>query len=134
MNILITGAKGMVGTALVNNLKNIRDNKNRTRPNISVENIYEYDLDSTPEELVTIFKALSDPIRLQIMNYVIKKPSTTQSLAQILSLSNSSVSRHLQILKEANLLKTKKSKKFVLYEPTELVTQLMPDFYQFFKN
>lgn len=51
MNILITGAKGMVGTALVNNLKNIRDNKNRTRPNISVENIYEYDLDSTPEEL-----------------------------------------------------------------------------------
>ncbi|ERJ79147.1 hypothetical protein HMPREF1557_00050 [Streptococcus sobrinus W1703] len=40
----------------------------------------------------------------------------------------------MQILKEANLLKTKKSKKFVLYEPTELVTQLMPDFYQFFKN
>ena len=51
MNILVTGAKGMVGTALVNNLKNIRDNKNRTRPNISVEDIYEYDLDSTPEEL-----------------------------------------------------------------------------------
>ena len=50
MNILITGAKGMVGTALVNNLKNIRDNKNRTRPNILIENIYEYDLNSTPEE------------------------------------------------------------------------------------
>ena len=32
MNILVTGAKGMVGTALVNNLKNIRDGKNRTRP------------------------------------------------------------------------------------------------------
>ena len=30
MNILVTGAKGMVGTALVNNLKNIRDGKNRT--------------------------------------------------------------------------------------------------------
>lgn len=41
----------MVGTALVNNLRNIRDNKNRTRPNISIEDIYEYDLDSTPEEL-----------------------------------------------------------------------------------
>ena len=51
MNILVTGAKGMVGTALVNNLKNIRDNKNRTRPNISIEEIYEYDIDSTPEEL-----------------------------------------------------------------------------------
>ena len=41
----------MVGTALVNNLKNIRDNKNRTRPGIKVDEIYEYDLDSTPEEL-----------------------------------------------------------------------------------
>lgn len=44
MNILVTGAKGMVGTALVNNLKNIRDGKNKTRPNIVVEEIYEYDL------------------------------------------------------------------------------------------
>ena len=53
MNILVTGAKGMVGTALVNNLKNIRDNKNRTRPNIQVDEIYEYDLDSTRDELDT---------------------------------------------------------------------------------
>jgi UDP-2-acetamido-2,6-beta-L-arabino-hexul-4-ose reductase len=51
MNILVTGAKGMVGTALVNNLKNIRDNKNRTRPGIVIDEIYEYDIDSTPEEL-----------------------------------------------------------------------------------
>lgn len=51
MNILVTGARGMVGTALVNNLKNIRDHKNRTRPNLHIENIYEYDLDSAREEL-----------------------------------------------------------------------------------
>ena len=51
MKILVTGAKGMVGTSLVNNLKNIRDNKNRTRPNILVEELYEYDLNSTQEEL-----------------------------------------------------------------------------------
>lgn len=51
MKILVTGAKGMVGTALVNNLKNIRDNKNRTRPNIHIEEIYEYDIDSTETEL-----------------------------------------------------------------------------------
>ena len=51
MNIFVTGAKGMVGTSLVNNLKNIRDNKNRTRPNIHIDEIYQYDLDSTPEEL-----------------------------------------------------------------------------------
>ena len=51
MNILVTGAKGMVGTALVANLKNIRDNKNRTRPDLQIGEIYEYDLDSTKEEL-----------------------------------------------------------------------------------
>lgn len=51
MNILVTGSKGMVGTSLINNLKNIRDNKNRTRPAIKVDEIYEYDIDSTPEEL-----------------------------------------------------------------------------------
>jgi UDP-2-acetamido-2,6-beta-L-arabino-hexul-4-ose reductase len=51
MNILITGAKGMVGTALAANLYNIKENKNRTRPEISIDEIYEYDLNSTPEEL-----------------------------------------------------------------------------------
>ena len=51
MNILITGAKGFVGRNLVENLKNIRDGKNRTRPNIYIDNIYEYDIDSTPEQL-----------------------------------------------------------------------------------
>ena len=51
MNILITGAKGFVGKNLVENLKNIRDGKNRTRPHIVIDEIYEYDLDSTPAEL-----------------------------------------------------------------------------------
>ena len=51
MNILVTGAKGMVGTALVNNLKNIRDGKNKTRESISISEIYEYDLDSDESAL-----------------------------------------------------------------------------------
>lgn len=51
MNILITGSKGMVGTALVNNLKCIRDGRNRTRPNIQIDEIYEFDIDNTKEEM-----------------------------------------------------------------------------------
>lgn len=51
MKILVTGAKGMVGTALVNNLKNIRDGRNQTRPEIQIEDIFEYDMESTVEEL-----------------------------------------------------------------------------------
>lgn len=51
MNLLITGAKGMMGTALVANLKNIKDKKNCTRPELHINEIYEYDIESTMEEL-----------------------------------------------------------------------------------
>ncbi|MBS7359065.1 MAG: capsular polysaccharide biosynthesis protein CapF [Oscillospiraceae bacterium] len=51
MNVLITGANGFVGKNLVANLQNIKDGKNRTRPNIKIDNIYCYDIDSTDEEL-----------------------------------------------------------------------------------
>ena len=51
MNVLVTGAAGFVGKNLVENLKNIRDGKNRTRPNLSIEAIYEYDLANTLEDL-----------------------------------------------------------------------------------
>lgn len=48
MNILVTGAKGFVGKNLVANLKNIQENKNRTRPGIVIEEIFEYDIDTEP--------------------------------------------------------------------------------------
>ncbi len=51
MNILITGAKGFAGRNIAENLKCIRDGKNRTRPNLKIEEIYEYDLENTQEEL-----------------------------------------------------------------------------------
>ena len=51
MNILVTGAKGFAGRNITENLKCIRDGKNRTRPGLSIGEIYEYDLDSSPEEL-----------------------------------------------------------------------------------
>ena len=51
MNVLITGSAGFLGRNLVENLKNIRDGKNRTRPDLSIGEIYEYDKDSTFEEL-----------------------------------------------------------------------------------
>lgn len=51
MNILVTGAAGFVGRNLVENLKNIRDGKNRTRPTLHIDKIYEYDRSNTLEEL-----------------------------------------------------------------------------------
>lgn len=51
MKILVTGANGFVGKNLVWNLREIKDGKNRTRPNLSITEIYEYDIKSTRSEL-----------------------------------------------------------------------------------
>ena len=51
MKILVTGAKGFVGRNLCANLRNIQEGKDRRFPELSIEAVYEYDLDSTPEEL-----------------------------------------------------------------------------------
>lgn len=59
MNILVTGSSGFVGKNLVENLKNIRDGKNKTRPNLTVEDIFEYDID-TPKYCLREFCEKSD--------------------------------------------------------------------------
>ena len=51
MNILVTGARGFIGKNLVENLKNIRDGKNQTRPDIHIGDIYEYGRESSKNEL-----------------------------------------------------------------------------------
>ena len=51
MKILVTGAKGFVGKNLCAQLNNIKDGKARCYGDVQVEAVYEYDLDSTPEEL-----------------------------------------------------------------------------------
>ena len=51
MNILITGARGFLGRNLTENLKTLKDGRNKTRPSIAVGEIYEYDLDNTLAEL-----------------------------------------------------------------------------------
>ncbi len=51
MKILVTGAKGFVGKNLCAALKNIKDGKDKRFPDLKIDEVYEYDLDSTPEEL-----------------------------------------------------------------------------------
>jgi len=58
MNILVTGSKGFVGKNLVFNLYNIKNGKNQTR-NITISNIFEYDLD-TDESLLRDFCKQAD--------------------------------------------------------------------------
>ncbi len=51
MRILITGAKGFVGKNLCAQLNNIKAGKAKCYGNVTVSEVYEYDIDSTPEEL-----------------------------------------------------------------------------------
>ena len=53
MKILVTGAKGFVGRNLCSQLKNVRDGKARWYEGVTVSEVYEYDIDSTPEQLDT---------------------------------------------------------------------------------
>jgi len=46
MKILVTGAKGFVGKNLCEALKSIRDGKDKTHPELNIEEIYTYDIDS----------------------------------------------------------------------------------------
>ena len=51
MKVLVTGAKGFVGKNLVCALNNLKNGKDRTRPNIKIDEVYGYDIDSNISEL-----------------------------------------------------------------------------------
>ncbi len=53
MKILVTGAKGFVGKNLCATLYNIRDGKDRTRPGLIIEEVFEYDIDSESKASLT---------------------------------------------------------------------------------
>lgn len=53
MNILVTGAKGFVGKNLCTTLRTLQDGRNGTHPELTVNEIYEYDLDTEPTLLDT---------------------------------------------------------------------------------
>ena len=73
----------------------------------------EYDV---PRELSILFKALSDDNRIKIIKLLWGSPFTTQYIANVLGLAESTVSAHLKKLKSAGILKSKTIKKYVFYE------------------
>ncbi len=48
MNILVTGSAGFVGQNLIESLKNIQQNRDRTRPKLKIDTIFEYDIKTNP--------------------------------------------------------------------------------------
>lgn len=78
MNILVTGAKGFVGKNLCASLKNIRDGKDRTRPEIKIDDIFEFDVD-TDKVLLDEYCAKAD----FVFNLAgINRPKSTEEFMQ----------------------------------------------------
>lgn len=70
---------------------------------------------ATDAEVVGGFRAFGDETRLQIARLVAEHPRSTSELAQLLSLSDSAVSRHLKIMESAGLVTGRRDGYFVLY-------------------
>ena len=66
------------------------------------------------EEKSRFYKALGDPIRLQIIAHLMKKELCICELTKLLKRDQSVIFRHVQILKEAGILKTNKEAKFLI--------------------
>lgn len=79
MKILVTGAKGFVGKNLCEALKNIRDGKDRTRPNLAIDDIFEYDIDTPAEQLEKYCQNADFVFNLAGAN----RPKTTDEFMQV---------------------------------------------------
>ena len=86
-------------------------------------------------ELVSAIRALSDETRLKIMKSLMKEVKTTKTLSEGFNLAPSTVSQHLKILKEANLVDTMKVKKFVYYSVIqETIDDILYEMKSFFNR
>ncbi len=78
MKILVTGAKGFVGQNLCAQLKNIKEGKARCYGDLTVSEVYEYDIDSTAEELDTYCRECNFVFNLAGVN----RPQNTEEFMQ----------------------------------------------------
>ena len=66
--------------------------------------------------LQNTLKALADPIRREILNLLKNGPLSAGEIVDHLSVTGASISRHLSVLKEADLIRDRREGKFIYYE------------------
>jgi ArsR family transcriptional regulator, arsenate/arsenite/antimonite-responsive transcriptional repressor len=80
----------------------------------------------------TVFKALNDPTRRQILELLHEKDLTAGEIAQQFNISFPSISHHLDLLKQAKLVTSEKDGQYVYYSlNTTVVDEIMKWFLQF---
>ncbi len=75
------------------------------------------------KQLVKVFKALSDPNRIRIIKMLEVRPLCVCEITNTLRLATSTVSKHLSLLKEADLIRDKKDGKWIYYHLNEEAAQ-----------
>jgi DNA-binding transcriptional ArsR family regulator len=71
------------------------------------------------------FSALADPTRLHMLELLANRNLSTREFAGMLGLSEGGVSRHLSILRDAELVATERDSYFVLYRRTPLASSVL---------
>ena len=66
--------------------------------------------------LQNTLKALADPIRREILNLLKNGPLSAGEIVDHFSVTGASISRHLSVLKEADLIRDRREVKFIYYE------------------
>lgn len=81
------------------------------------------------------FKALSDPTRREILKLLSKGDMAANEIVQHFNMSQPSISKHLEILKQAELVTTEKKGQFVIYSINLTVLQsVLGNFLQILNN
>jgi ArsR family transcriptional regulator len=77
------------------------------------------------EVIINSFKAMSDPVRQNILNLLKTGPKSAGEIAAIFDLKQPTVSHHLKILKECELIIERKEKNFVYYNINSSIVEDM---------
>lgn len=80
----------------------------------------------------TVFKALNDPTRREILELLQERDMTAGEIVEQFSISGPSISHHLDLLKQAGLVTAEKSGQYIYYSlNTTVVDEIMEWFLQF---
>ncbi|MBU4485932.1 MAG: metalloregulator ArsR/SmtB family transcription factor [Candidatus Delongbacteria bacterium] len=87
--------------------------------------------DSEYKDIGKLFKVLSDPVRLQIIDLISCKEMCACEILEFLSISQSTLSHHMKVLKECGIVTSRKDATWVYYS---IVTEFINDLKEKFNN
>jgi ArsR family transcriptional regulator, arsenate/arsenite/antimonite-responsive transcriptional repressor len=82
----------------------------------------------------SIFKALGDQTRLEIVSLLRERSRTPSELLERISVSQPTLSHHLDILKRADLVESRREGQFIRYSLNMTVVQMAMEYFLKFQN